>query len=216
MTDDVHGVNMDGAPYHHGNLRATAIAAGLALLDAEPDSDLGWRAVAARAGVSPAALYRHFPDHRALRAALATEGFVALRAALLAAAPGGPAMARLGQLAQAYLTFAAARPGVYRLIFAQNHFGGPGDPPLLAAAVAAFAVLETAVAAAPGAAARADPHGQATALWAALHGAAMLHQVRLISAGRPADAQARDAIARAVALRAVAALAGTDATGGGA
>ena len=48
--------------YHHGDLRAAAIAAGLELLKSRTADDLGLREVARAVGVSATALYRHFPD----------------------------------------------------------------------------------------------------------------------------------------------------------
>jgi len=45
--------------YHHGDLRAALVAAGLAMLEAGEPFSL--RALARQAGVSPTAPYRHFP-----------------------------------------------------------------------------------------------------------------------------------------------------------
>ena len=61
-------------PYHHGNLRAALIEAGMALLAARALDDLSLREVARAVGVSATAVYRHFPDKGALMAALAAEG----------------------------------------------------------------------------------------------------------------------------------------------
>ena len=66
--------------YHHGNLRLEAIAAALALIRAD-DGPFSLRDVASAIGVSHGALYRHFKDRDALLAAVATQGFVALREA---------------------------------------------------------------------------------------------------------------------------------------
>jgi AcrR family transcriptional regulator len=76
--------------------------------------------VARRAGVTPAAPYRHFKDKTALLAAVAEEGFLALCGRLEAAlAPVPPAdlRGRFGALARAYLTFARAHPAHYRVMF---------------------------------------------------------------------------------------------------
>src|SRR5579862_9443874 len=66
-------------PYHHGDLRNALIEAARAILEEESLAELSLRAVARKAGVSHAAPYRHFPNHEALLAELATEGFVELR-----------------------------------------------------------------------------------------------------------------------------------------
>src|SRR5262245_53999387 len=59
--------------YHHGNLQRALIDAALAALAEEGPEKLSLRDVARRAGVSPAAPYRHFPDKDALIAAVAAE-----------------------------------------------------------------------------------------------------------------------------------------------
>jgi hypothetical protein len=51
-----------GGAYHHGDLRAAVIAAGLKRLEAGDDGELRLRALARDVGVSATALYRHFPD----------------------------------------------------------------------------------------------------------------------------------------------------------
>jgi AcrR family transcriptional regulator len=83
------------------------------------------REVQRRAGVSPAAAYRHFRDREALLLAVAQEcaGLLADHiAAALEGAPvltGDPAAARAKLLAasEAYLDFALSNPGLYRAIF---------------------------------------------------------------------------------------------------
>ena len=60
--------------YHHGDLRAAVIAAGLDRLAEGDGAELGLRALARDVGVSATALYRHFPDKEALLDALADEG----------------------------------------------------------------------------------------------------------------------------------------------
>src|SRR3546814_6352960 len=60
--------------YHHGDLRAAVIAAGLKRLAEDAGGELGLRALARDVGVSATALYRHFPDKEALLDALAEEG----------------------------------------------------------------------------------------------------------------------------------------------
>ena len=77
------------AGYHHGELRETLVAAGLAILEEGGDpASLGLREAARRAGVSAMAPYRHFSDKDALLAAVATVGFDRLRVDLEAADQG--------------------------------------------------------------------------------------------------------------------------------
>ncbi|WP_260582630.1 TetR/AcrR family transcriptional regulator [Sphingopyxis sp. PET50] len=87
--DNSVNIKSDGAKaagaYHHGDLRAAVIAAGLKRLESGDGGELGLRALARDVGVSATALYRHFPDKEALLDALADEG---LRAARRAAGAG--------------------------------------------------------------------------------------------------------------------------------
>ncbi|NRB03591.1 MAG: TetR family transcriptional regulator, partial [Rhodobacteraceae bacterium] len=73
---------MDGATthdkpgtYHHGDLRAALIEAGLQELEATGTEAFSLRKVARRAGVSHAAPAHHFGDVTGLLTALAAEGF---------------------------------------------------------------------------------------------------------------------------------------------
>ena len=59
--------------YHHGDLRAALITAGLEMTRSDGPSALSLREATRRAGVTPAAAYRHFRDRAALLAALGQE-----------------------------------------------------------------------------------------------------------------------------------------------
>jgi Bacterial regulatory proteins, tetR family len=71
-----------GRGYHHGDMRHALLDAALALIEAGEEQSVSLRTVAARAGVSNGAPYRHFKDHEALMAAVATIGFDRLLRAL--------------------------------------------------------------------------------------------------------------------------------------
>lgn len=104
--------------YHHGDLRAALLDAGLRLLRERSVDDLGLRELAREVGVSAAAIYRHFPDKNALMAALAVEGLERLAQAQRRAtrsAGGGPA-GFLGS-GMAYVRFAIDNPALFRLVF---------------------------------------------------------------------------------------------------
>src|SRR3981189_1120718 len=62
------------ATYHHGDLRAALLRAATELLEEGGATALSLRAVARRAGVSPAAPYRHSADREALVSAAAAGG----------------------------------------------------------------------------------------------------------------------------------------------
>jgi AcrR family transcriptional regulator len=158
--------------YHHGDLRAAAIAAGLDLLKSRTADDLGLREVARAVGVSATALYRHFPDKGALLRALAGEGLRLLatvqREASDAAGGGAPGFNATGS---AYVRFALDNPALFRLIFANPM---PHDAKTLAPSDPddAMAMLQAnaAALAPPGM----DPHIFALQSWSVAHGLAML------------------------------------------
>lgn len=104
--------------YHHGDLRAAAIEAGLNLLEERNADALGLREVARAVGVSATALYRHFPDKAAFLRALANEGFTRLaEAQRLAAVAAGGGEAGFGATGRAYVSFALDHPALFRLLF---------------------------------------------------------------------------------------------------
>ncbi|MGH6616068.1 TetR/AcrR family transcriptional regulator [Sphingomonas sp.] len=105
--------------YHHGDLRAALIEAGLTLLETRTADDLSLREVARAVGVSPTAVYRHFPDKSALMAALAADGLARLAVVQHAASDAaGGGVAGFGATGAAYVRFALANPALFRLIFA--------------------------------------------------------------------------------------------------
>jgi AcrR family transcriptional regulator len=120
---DEQGVNVNNdnivkrrAAYHHGNLRPALIAATLrAIADDGPDG-FTLRDVARRAGVSPAAPYRHFADKDELLAAVASDCTGRLGAAVAEARARAHAhpLAQFRATGIAYIQFAAAHPEHFR------------------------------------------------------------------------------------------------------
>jgi len=107
--------------YHHGDLRNALLREALS---ADSLESMSLRQLAARLGVTAAAVYRHFDGRDALLAALAAQGFdqlhgVFARAFPIGEPPSGPAdaVARLRRLGEAYLAFATAEPALWRLMF---------------------------------------------------------------------------------------------------
>jgi AcrR family transcriptional regulator len=150
--------------YHHGALRPALIAAARALLDDGGPNAVGLRETARRVGVSPTATYRHFRDKDSLLAAVAAEGFRAFGAALDDAARDAQPLSAMGR---AYVEFALANPGLFRLMFGAQIRERDKFPELTEAADAAFARLKAAAAGAPP---DSDAEAAAVAAWSLVHG----------------------------------------------
>lgn len=167
--------------YHHGDLRAALLSAGLDLLREVGPADLSLRAAARRAGVSAMAPYRHFADKETLLAALAGEGFMRFGAALASATAraGGPGAALRAQ-GLAYVRFALAEPALFRLMFGPVIRHAPegqeteGQGALRAAGESAFEQLRNAVAAAAPGRGPESSEVFAMACWSMVHGYACL------------------------------------------
>ena len=165
--------------YHHGDLREALIGAALHLLEAEPLGAVTLRRLAQEVGVSHAAPYHHFPDLNALLATVAARGFTMLREAMAsgAAAADPEPFPRLQAAGTAYVTFAVARPELFRLMFSGRWKDVGRYPELEAAEGGAFADLQRMMLGAMG---RTDDVEERTArpaavaAWATVHGAATL------------------------------------------
>ncbi|MGI9372306.1 MAG: TetR/AcrR family transcriptional regulator [Hyphomicrobiales bacterium] len=132
--------------YHHGNLRAALVEAALSLIGDKGVAGFTVAEAARKAGVSPAAPYRHFKDRDALLADVAIEGFSAFDKALKAAWNTGKpdAYTALITMGHAYLDFAKSEPAFYSAMF-ESGLEPPEYPDLRAAADTAFETLRTAV-----------------------------------------------------------------------
>lgn len=157
--------------YHHGNLRAALIEAGLAALEGHDRSELSLRGLARDVGVSANAAYRHFADKSALLNALAAEGFRRFTATLeRAGADLADASERFRAAGRAYVRFACEHPALFRLMFSGPTTTGH-DPELQREAGAAFNHLRQSAAAELGTAIS-EPRAALHALgcWALVHG----------------------------------------------
>ena len=177
--------------YHHGDLRAALIQAGLQLLEARQDQDIGLREVARAVEVSATAVYRHFPDKAALLRALSAEGLARLaRAQQTAFNRAGGGKAGFFATGRAYVRFALDNPALFRLIFSnppeQDLMSGPQDT-----VPEAFRMLRENAASLAPPGASADAVGLAALdAWARVHGLAVL----LLDGQIPRDDRLIDAI----------------------
>lgn len=172
MAKDDNSVNIAEKPYHHGDLRAALIAEGLRILTTRDAESLSLREVARAAGVSATSVYRHFPDKAALLTALAMDGLARLGTAQrVAGEEAGGGAAGFAATGRAYVRFALANPGLFRLIFASDAlapFRTDGAIPseansLLQANAAALAASDGG-----------EANIHAVQAWALVHGLAML------------------------------------------
>src|SRR5262245_19795243 len=94
--------------YHHGNLREALIEAARALIAEKGPAGFTFAEAARSAGVSAAALYRHFRDRDALLADVARQGFERFEAVLANGWAGGRpnALQAFNNVGKAYLHFA--------------------------------------------------------------------------------------------------------------
>jgi AcrR family transcriptional regulator len=160
--------------------RALLDAAREILLELGDQEKLSVRAVTARAGVTPNALYLHFADREALLCAVMAACYREFRTALQAALPSsGDPLEQFRAYGRAYLEFADQRPGLYRVLFMTRvREGAPvpvrGGPAGEDEGVDAFNDFAEIVARCLPAGS--DAFTQSAYIWAALHGFAMLRQ----------------------------------------
>jgi len=117
---------MPSPRYHHGNLRETLLRAGLAAAQAGGPAALQLRELASAAGVSPSAVYRHFPDMAHLSAEVSRAARESLATRMLHAAaavpevtgdPGEGAIRRMQAIGRAYIEFAVSEPHLFDTAF---------------------------------------------------------------------------------------------------
>jgi AcrR family transcriptional regulator len=166
--------------YHHGNLRPALVRTAMDLLEEGGETALSMRAVARRAGVSPAAPYRHYTDREELVAAVAAVGYSELADRLAAAHPSPSTPAQLASVATAYVQFALERPALFRIMFGEP-CDRDDDEPVAATAAISLYVRSIAERTFP----EADANALATAIWALVHGLAFLYLDGKLDASSP-------------------------------
>lgn len=187
-------------PYHHGDLRAALIQAGLAILAEEGVQALTLRAAARRAGVSHNAPYRHFADKEALLAAIAEEGFDELARRLEEARARShlSAQVQLEETGWTYVQFALTHPDHVRVMFGSLISDPQAYPSLRAAGARAFNPLIEILRAGQGTGTviAGNPRQLAFSAWAMVHGLALL----LIERQLPHDLLAAESVESLVRL----------------
>jgi AcrR family transcriptional regulator len=168
------------ATYHHGDLPTACINAAMELLEESGATALSLRAVARRAGVSPAAPYRHYADREALISATAELGYRELAERLAAAHPSPTTLEQLTSVAVAYVQFALERPALFRIMFVEP-CDRDNDERAAATTAVTLYLQEIVRRVFP----KADAEAMATAIWALVHGLALLHLDGKLDASTP-------------------------------
>lgn len=131
--------------YHHGNLREALVTAALALIEEKGPQGFTLSEAAKRAGVTPAAVYRHFEGREDLIAEAALQGYEIFADLMEYAFENGQpsALASFEATGRAYLAFAGKYPGHYQAMF-ESGISINRTPELARVAGRASAVLERA------------------------------------------------------------------------
>ena len=131
--------------YHHGNLRQALIDAALKLIELRGPMGFTLSEAAKQAGVTPAAVYRHFDGREDLIAEAARQGYEIFADLMdFAYQSGQPsALKAFEATGRAYLAFARKHPGHYIAMF-ESGISVNRTPELAAVANRANGVLEKA------------------------------------------------------------------------
>ncbi|UWR34809.1 TetR/AcrR family transcriptional regulator [Sulfitobacter sp. W027] len=131
--------------YHHGNLRQALIDAALELIEQRGPTGFTLSEAAKRAGVTPAAVYRHFEGREDLIAEAAHQGYDIFAGLMEFAYESGQpsALKAFEATGRAYLAFARKYPGHYIAMF-ESGISVNRTPELAHAANRANGVLERA------------------------------------------------------------------------
>lgn len=104
------------------------LIAARALLDEEGAEAVTMRRVGVAVGITPMAIYRHFPDRAALLNAVADKGFEELAALLARRRFTGGIEQRLTKMGEIYLDHALENPRLFELMFLKPREGARRYP----------------------------------------------------------------------------------------
>lgn len=164
--------------FHHGDLEWAILEAASQLLEKEGPPGVGLRAAARLAGVSHNAPYRHFKNRESILAALAARGLGELGDRMARAARGHlDARKALVAIAETYVSLAAERPYLFRLMFGQEVADKERYPAVREAGLRAYKVLVDTIVEGQreGVIRPGSPEELALGQWAIVHGVASLH-----------------------------------------
>ena len=166
------------ARYHHGDLAHALLAAVRELVERDGADRMSVSKACRMAGVSTAAPYKHFADRNDILRTLCDHGFEEMRETMHAsrAVTPEPGAARIAAIGKAYVAFAAANPGLFRVMFGmKRELSDPSDDDYGQEAKACFQVVIADVAEASGLEPGTEPAMRlAIMLWTFVHGVATL------------------------------------------
>ncbi len=159
-----------GHRYHHGNLRAALIEAGLALAEEGGSVNVTVRAAARLVGVSAPAAYRHFDDRDRFLAAVARRCRERLAQHMLDARKRKRSpIERFRAVGLGYVSFALTHPHLAECAFSAGPDSVPDDPDAFLVLVESLDEL-----AAKGLIPADRREGAEMVAWSSVHGIAML------------------------------------------
>src|ERR1700689_5024071 len=166
-------------PYPSKTDRQTILSAAVKDLSVKGIRDMSLRNIAASLDLAPNAIYRYFPDRRALEATLANEAARQLELALRKAAAGCEPVTAIREMSSAYIKFARDNPHLYEAMMSLH---APGPDATSHQSLWTFTVEQVQRIAGSDRAAQAS-----VALWAFLHGAATLEAAQVLDEIKPAS-----------------------------
>ena len=157
------------------DLRRIVLDASLNLIEEQGLEALSMREVARRAGVSHQAPYHHFGDREGILAAIATEGFTLMHAAMTqAVADLTDPVERLNAIGRAYVAFAVRYPGHFTIMFRSELVSITRHEELHTRAETTFNLVKSIVAEVAKLRGAKDPEPLVIASWALVHGVSTL------------------------------------------
>jgi len=131
--------------YHHGNLRQALVEAAIILIEAKGPTGFTLSEAAKNAGVTPAAVYRHFEGREDLIIEVARQGHEIFADVMEYAYDAGQpsALEAFSATGRAYLAFARKHPGHYMAMF-ESGISANATPELAVASARSSAVMEQA------------------------------------------------------------------------
>ncbi|MFM1897109.1 MAG: hypothetical protein RLZZ385_2183 [Pseudomonadota bacterium] len=113
-------------PYHHGNVKQALLDVAMALMEKESVDQLSLRRLAKEVGVTPSAVYNHFPDKHALMLAIKTRAFEALNDYFDEnCTDTADPEAGLEEMYSAYYAFSRRSPACFAVLFSPFITGSP-------------------------------------------------------------------------------------------